>query len=50
VIDNSNVSIAVESALPTNTNDALTKIPLYHVTDGVVDVDLRAIPTGVLAR
>lgn len=50
VIDNDNVSIAIENALPMNDSDAVTKIPLYHVTAGVVDVDLRAVPTGVLAR
>lgn len=43
-------AVAVESALPTNTNEAVTKIALYHVTGGVVDVDLRAVPTAVLAR
>lgn len=35
---------------PANANDAETKIPLFHMTNGVVDVDLRAVPTGVLAR
>lgn len=43
-------AVAVESALPTNANEAVTKIALYHVTGGVVDVDLRAVPTAVLAR
>ena len=50
VIDNANVSVAIEQSLPMNTSATVTKIPLYHVTDGVVDVDLRAVPTGVLAR
>ena len=50
VIDNDNVSIAIENELPMNTSDSVTKISLYHVTAGVVDVDLRAVPTGVLAR
>ena len=50
VIDNDNVSVAIENVLPMNDSDAVTKIPLYHVTAGVVDVDLRAVPTGVLAR
>lgn len=43
-------SLSVESSLPMNANDAETKIPLFHITNGVVDVDLRAVPTGVLAR
>jgi len=50
VIDDTGVSVAIENVLPMNASDAVTKIPLYHVTAGVVDVDLRAIPTGVLAR
>lgn len=50
VIDNANVSIAIEPSLPMNAYATETKIPLYHVTAGVVDVDLRAVPTGVLAR
>lgn len=50
VIDDTSVSVAIENALPMNASDAVTKIPLYHVTAGVVDVDLRAVPTGVLAR
>lgn len=50
IIDDDNVSVAIENALPMNDSDAVTKIPLYHVTAGVVDVDLRAVPTGVLAR
>ena len=50
VIDNDNVSVAIENALPMNDSDAVTKIPLFHITNGVVDVDLRAVPTGVLAR
>lgn len=50
VIDNANVSIDIEPSLPMNAYATRTKIPLYHVTAGVVDVDLRAVPTGVLAR
>ena len=50
VIDNANVSIDIEPTLPMNAYATETKIPLYHVTAGVVDVDLRAVPTGVLAR
>lgn len=46
----SSASLAVESSLPTNASDAVTKIPIFHITNGVVDVDLRAVPTGVLAR
>ncbi len=42
--------VTIEASLPTNANDAVTKIPLFHLTNGVVDVDLRAVPTGVLAR
>lgn len=39
------------SAMPqANQNDAETVIPIYHITNGVVDIDLRAVPTGVLAR
>ena len=48
--DANSASLAVESSLPTNASDAVTKIPLFHITNGVVDVDLRAVPTGVLAR
>lgn len=33
-----------------NDNDTITKIPLFHITNGVVDLDLRNVPTGVLAR
>lgn len=50
IIDDNNVGVAIENVLPMNDSDAVTKIPLYHVTAGVVDVDLRAVPTGVLAR
>ena len=43
-------SVAVENSLPDNANSSVTKIPLYHITNGVIDIDLRAVPTGVLAR
>lgn len=46
----SNASLGIESVVPTNNSDSLTKIPLYHITNGVVDIDLRNIPTAVLAR
>lgn len=46
----SGASVAVEATLPLNSSDSETKIPLYHITNGVVDVDLRAVPVAVLAR
>ena len=45
----SNAALSIES-LPSNTTDTATKIPLFHVTAGVVDIDFRNIPTAVLAR
>ena len=50
VVNNGNEDVVVENSLPMNDSDGVTKIPLYHITGGVVDVDLRAVPTAVLAR
>ena len=47
----STASLSVDLFLPTNlASNTQTQIPLYHITNGVVDVDLRAVPTGVLAQ
>ena len=44
-------SLGIEQYVPDNeTSGAVTKIPLYHITNGVVDIDLRNIPTAVLAQ
>jgi hypothetical protein len=45
------ISLDTSGSLPSNTTDnTVTKIPLFHITNGVVDVDLRAVPTAVLAK
>ncbi len=44
-------SLGIEQYIPSNeTSGSVTKIPLYHITNGVVDIDLRSIPTAVLAQ
>lgn len=44
------VTFTTSGAIGSNSDATQTVIPLYHITDGVVDVDLRAVPTAVLAR
>lgn len=50
-VDSADVTFDGTFSLPYFNNTATqTVIPLYHVTDGVIDLDLRAVPTGVIAR
>ena len=48
--NDASVDFATAGMPQANQNDAETVIPIYHITNGVVDIDLRAVPTGVLAR
>ncbi|MBO7689033.1 MAG: hypothetical protein J6V72_21825 [Kiritimatiellae bacterium] len=49
-VANASVAFLTNGLPQPNTGYSETVIPLYHITNGVVDVDLRAVPTGVLAR